>query len=73
MISNRLLRRVARSGLLAALTAGSLYGSECAQNVQRELEVFAAPEANTEFFYDSYLMNHSWGQQLVKFWYDLSH
>jgi hypothetical protein len=72
MKSNRCGNRVLKRGMAVALAGGSLFLSwpqnGCSQQLEREFEVLSHPEANMSEFYDSYLMTHSWGQQLVKWW-----
>lgn len=70
MKANLVGRHILIRGLLAVLAGGSLgvIAQGCAENVERELEVLTHPEANSDEFYNSYLMTHSWGQQLVKWW-----
>ncbi|MGB9626405.1 MAG: hypothetical protein ACPMAQ_16245 [Phycisphaerae bacterium] len=72
MTLKRIGNRVMRSALAAALAGGSLLAAEptgCDRAVQRELEVLVRPEANESEFYNSYLMNHSWGRELIK-WFN---
>ncbi len=68
MRNNRLGRRFARCGLLAALTAGCLLNSNCLAIWQREVEVLSYPEVSTELLYDSILANNQLGRWLIKFW-----
>ncbi len=62
------MKRALLHGLLAILTAGTLYvEGGCAEVMQREIEVLFATPSNTEWLQESYLYNQSWGRRLIKF------
>jgi hypothetical protein len=56
--------------LVAATLGGCLFATAggCLGTWQRELDVLIAPEANTEYWRDSWLMNHNLGRKFIELW-----
>jgi len=56
--------------MTAVLVSGCLFEAVggCLGAWQRELDVLVSPEASMYQFRDSYLADHEWGRQLIKWW-----
>jgi hypothetical protein len=53
--------------LLVAAMAGWIFQTGCIRDIQRELEILWAPEANINNVYGSWLV-HTFGPQILQFW-----